>query len=95
MPKGKFATQQFSITDNISAGGLLFISSEPIPISSIIELRIALPDTDKPIECLGKVLRVEEAVAGKTYNISVCFLYLGNGNSSNGNISPSSNFGGN
>ncbi|MFC1709574.1 ATPase, T2SS/T4P/T4SS family [Candidatus Omnitrophota bacterium] len=74
LPKGKYLTQQFSITYNISAGGLFFVSSDPMPLGSILELRIALPDAAKHIECLGKVTRVEEVAAGKTYNISICFL---------------------
>lgn len=74
LPKGKFATEHFGTTENISAGGLLFVSSEPIPVDSILELKIALPDTGEPIECLGKVLKAEEVVANKVYNISICFL---------------------
>ena len=74
LPKGKFATEHFGTTENISAGGLLFVSSEPIPVDSILELKIALPDTGEPIECLGKVLKAQEVVANKVYNISICFL---------------------
>jgi len=74
LDKGKYLTEQFGVTENISAGGFLFVSSEPIPINTILEVKIALPDTDKPIECLAKVLRAEEVVPDKTYNIAVCFL---------------------
>jgi type II secretory ATPase GspE/PulE/Tfp pilus assembly ATPase PilB-like protein len=76
VPRGKYATQHFGITDSISASGFLFISSEPIPAESILELSVALPDTNEPIKCLGKVVRVEDAVADKVYNVSVCFLDL-------------------
>ncbi len=67
------SAEHFSITQNISAGGFLFMSNESLPISAILELKIRLPDTGNPIECLGKVLRIEEAGANK-YNIAVCFL---------------------
>ncbi|MFC1645936.1 ATPase, T2SS/T4P/T4SS family [Candidatus Omnitrophota bacterium] len=74
LPKGKYRTQQFSGTENISAGGLLFVANESMPIGSILELKISLPDTDKPIECLGRISRVEEVVADRVYNICICFL---------------------
>ena len=72
--KSKFSVDQFSITKNISAGGLLLISTEPVLIGAVLELKIELPDAEAPIECLARVVRVEERDDGKKYNIAVCFL---------------------
>jgi c-di-GMP-binding flagellar brake protein YcgR len=65
--------EQLSVTKDISAGGLLFLSDEQIPIDSIVELKVELPGKERPIECLGRVIRVE-AVKDGTYNIAACFL---------------------
>jgi len=69
-----FTPEELSVTKDISGGGLLFISVEALPVDSILELTIELPDGEKPIECLAKVLRVEDVEEGKNYHIAVCFL---------------------
>ena len=69
-----FSPEQLSVTKNISAGGLLFFSDEALPIGSILELKIELPNGQESIECLAKVVRVEEIEEEKNYNIAVCFL---------------------
>ena len=69
-----FTPEELSVTKDISGGGLLFISAEALPVDSILELTIELPDGEKPIECLAKVLRVEDVEKEKNYNIAVCFL---------------------
>ncbi|HAH21288.1 MAG: hypothetical protein A2Y00_02355 [Omnitrophica WOR_2 bacterium GWF2_43_52] len=66
--------EHLSTTKNISAGGLLFVSFEPLPVGSLIELIIDLPDDEKPIECLAKVVRVEENGEQKNYLVAACFL---------------------
>lgn len=68
--------EQVYFTKNLSAGGLLFVSDESATVGSTVDLRIDLPDAGKPIECLGKVMRVEEGHTGHDYNIAVCFLDL-------------------
>ncbi|MDD5583897.1 MAG: ATPase, T2SS/T4P/T4SS family [Candidatus Omnitrophica bacterium] len=66
---------RFSLTKNISAGGVLFIADEKISIGSIIELHLELPDgNEKPIGCLARVMRIEEMEPERTYAIAVCFL---------------------
>ena len=72
--KRGYEIEHISSTENISAGGLLFVSNELLPLGSILELKIPLPDGDRPIQCLARVLRVEEIIAEKTYDIAVCFL---------------------
>jgi Tfp pilus assembly pilus retraction ATPase PilT len=72
--KRGFSPEQLSVTKDVSAGGLLFVSNEPVPIGSILELKIELPDSKEPIECLARVVRIEEREADQNYNIAVCFL---------------------
>jgi type II secretory ATPase GspE/PulE/Tfp pilus assembly ATPase PilB-like protein len=72
--KAGFKPEQFSVTKNISAGGVLFFSNGPLPVSAIIELKMDLPDGEGPIDCLARVVRVEEAGEVHLYNIGVCFL---------------------
>jgi len=75
--KRGFKPEQFSLTKNISAGGLLFDAGEFISLSSIIELKLELPDKkDEPIECLARVIRSEEIEENKIYETAVCFLAI-------------------
>jgi len=72
--KKGFTMEQLSVTKNISAGGLLFSSSELLTIGSILELKIEVPDLGEPIECLAKVARVQEMIEDKSYEIAAFFL---------------------
>ncbi|MBI3617593.1 MAG: Flp pilus assembly complex ATPase component TadA, partial [Candidatus Omnitrophica bacterium] len=72
--KHGFTPEQLSVTTNISASGLFFVSREPIIVGSILDMKIELPGADETIECLVKVLRVEEVEAEKIYNVMVSFL---------------------
>lgn len=72
--KAGFKPEQFSVSKNISAGGVLFFSNEPLPVSAILELKMELPDGEGSIDCLARVVRVEEAGQEHLYNIAVCFL---------------------
>lgn len=69
--------EQFSLTKNISAGGVLFDAGEFISLASIIELRLELPDNkNEPVECLARVIRSEEIEENKIYETAVCFLAI-------------------
>ncbi|MFH1877629.1 MAG: PilZ domain-containing protein [Candidatus Omnitrophota bacterium] len=46
---------------NIGMGGCLFYSKKAIKKNAGIEIRIDFEDKKKPLECAGKVLRVEKA----------------------------------
>jgi len=72
--KRGFTVEQLSVTKNISASGLLFISDELLPIGSMLEFKIELPDTGEHMEFLARVVRVEELVENKEYDIAACFL---------------------
>jgi len=68
--------KEYSVSKDISAGGLLFVVDKEILVGSILELTIEVPDGGEPIKCLAKVVRVEEIEYKKTYNCAVCFLDL-------------------
>ncbi len=70
--KKEATPEHLSVTENISAGGLLFVCDEPLPVSSIIELNLEFPEREKAIECLAKILRVEQR--GDSWETAVCFL---------------------
>jgi len=74
------APQHYSITRDISAGGLLFVSPEQLSLGSILELNIELPDKEEPAGCLAKVVRVEEMEENKKYDIAVYFLDMTSAN---------------
>lgn len=68
--------EELSCTRNISAGGLLFIGHEPPPgVGAILELTIELENTEAPIQCLARIVRIQE-VDTRTYDIAVIFLDL-------------------
>jgi len=73
-PAKASAVQKFTKTKNVSAGGLLFVSNEQMPLGSIVELKIALPDSSERIECLARVIRIEQKLGEENYNVAVCFL---------------------
>jgi len=72
--KRGISPEALSVTKNISAGGLLFISKDNLPVGSILEVKIELPDDEKPIECLARVVRVEETGQDNNFEVAVCFL---------------------
>jgi diguanylate cyclase (GGDEF)-like protein len=51
-------------TTNVSEGGILFHSPEPLPSGALLELRLMLPPGGEPIEAAVKVLRVIGARGG-------------------------------
>jgi hypothetical protein len=72
--EGGPSAERLAVTKNISAGGLLFVSNFPLPVGSIIELKLELPDVEPPVQCLSRIVRVEETDVDKVYEIAVHFL---------------------
>lgn len=66
--------EQLSVTKNISAGGLLFVSDEILPVGVVLDLRVELAGGKEAVECLARVTRVEDTGRDKNYDIAVCFL---------------------
>ncbi len=71
-----FRPEEFSITRNLSAGGLLFISPESLAFGAVLELNIDLPVDQETVQCLARVVRVSESDKKGVFEIGVCFLDL-------------------
>ena len=71
-----FRPEEFSITQNISAGGLLFISNESLAFGSILEINVDLPVAQETVVCLARVVRASESEKKGMFDIAVCFLDL-------------------
>jgi two-component system cell cycle response regulator len=52
------------ITRNLSEGGLLFQSREPIGTGGVVRVQLALPPKGEPVECVARVQRVVGARGG-------------------------------
>ncbi|MFA5261152.1 MAG: ATPase, T2SS/T4P/T4SS family [Candidatus Omnitrophota bacterium] len=63
-----------SVTRDISAGGLRFVSGYTLPVGTIIDIRIQLVGTEKSIDCLARVCRVEDDNLSAMFNIVVYYL---------------------
>jgi len=62
-------------TENIGAGGVRLISDYPLPIGSIIEIKIFLNETNqKIVECLAKVSRVDKNKDKRHYDLVAYYL---------------------
>jgi len=51
-------------TLNVSEGGVLFHSHEPLPAGAFVKVQLALPPSGEPIECAVRVLRTMGARGG-------------------------------
>lgn len=77
--KGESGPEQHTVTKNISAGGLVFVSGDEMPANSIVEIQIELPHEKETIECIAKVVRSKKNEEEGTYDVAVCFLDLTSG----------------
>ena len=62
---------------NWGAGGLLFYGNEEYIVGSHIKLRISFPSLKTPVNCVGKVLRVEEIKSPPMYLVALVFTKIG------------------
>ncbi|MFH1459969.1 MAG: ATPase, T2SS/T4P/T4SS family [Candidatus Omnitrophota bacterium] len=74
----EYEPEMIGVLKNISAGGVFFSASESLNKGVIIDLVIELKEGEKNIECLARVIRCNELVANRNYDIGVCFLDLPN-----------------
>ncbi|MFH1190253.1 MAG: ATPase, T2SS/T4P/T4SS family [Candidatus Omnitrophota bacterium] len=64
----------FSATKNLSAGGLIFLSNEPLVVGSVLEIGIELPDGGDDVKCLARVIRISQSAGTRANEVAVCFL---------------------
>lgn len=63
------------IIRNLSCGGLLFTSDEPLPVATLLRVTLILPPDEGFIKMFALVVRSHENESGK-YDIAVCFIGL-------------------
>ncbi|MFH0796395.1 MAG: PilZ domain-containing protein [Candidatus Omnitrophota bacterium] len=70
--------EYFVVAKDLSIGGLAFVSYQPIPTNTILNLKVELLDGLDPIECAANVLRTIKIKEDgeEIYNVSVLFLDL-------------------
>ena len=61
---------------NLGAGGALFNYSEPIAVESVLSLKINFPRSVKPVDCIGRVCRIEEPSHSLISRIAVIFTKI-------------------
>ena len=65
-----------TVTEDLSAGGLLFFAAKPLVKGTILSLKVELLDGAEPLECLAKVERSKRSELAEGYDVAVCFLDL-------------------
>ena len=70
----KDAVETKTVTADISAGGLTFVSRQPLLVGALVELRIEWSDGGKPIECLSRIVRVDATQEEDIFHTAVLFL---------------------
>lgn len=68
-----------SLTKNISASGLRFVSGYALPVPTILDLKIQLEKSEATIHCLAKVCRVEDDVISAMFNLVAYYLDISSG----------------
>jgi c-di-GMP-binding flagellar brake protein YcgR len=66
--------EYLTVARNLSAGGLAFSTDEKLKMGMTLQLAVELPGFEAPINCLSRVMRIEEPVSGGSYLVGVCFL---------------------
>lgn len=60
---------------NISEGGLMFTSYEPLPVDSTIKVMVNFPGRPEPVETVAKVMRcIKASDTEEVYHVGVLFL---------------------
>lgn len=71
--------EKLSLSKNISTGGICLIAYGELKESDLLDLEIYLPDDNKPIKVMGRVVWVNEFIIGETpkgkrYDVGVEFI---------------------
>ncbi len=63
-----------SLTKDLSAGGVRFVSGYPLAVGTILDLKIHLERNERSIDCLAKICRVEDDNLSSMYNLVAYYL---------------------
>jgi len=61
-------------TQNLCAGGVLFKYNREVPIGSLIDMFINFPQIKNPINCTGKVIRIERNSSLSLLKVAAYFV---------------------
>lgn len=63
---------------NISAGGMLLVVQEEVPVGTFIELKFGMPPPEHPVYAIGRVVRVEKKREGEgtVFSLGVKFTNI-------------------
>jgi hypothetical protein len=65
---------QMVTTQNLGAGGVLFNYDKEIPVGSIIDILINFPQIKNPVNCIGRVLRIDKTGSSALIKIAANFI---------------------
>lgn len=72
-----FSTFRTENVHNVSRGGLAFFTEEEIKVGAILKLYFLPPNSKKPVEARGRVVRCPKTIFGvRTFEIGLQFLDL-------------------
>ena len=80
---GKIITENIehsSVTKDISAGGVRFVSGYALRAGTILELRIQTKKDERSVDCLARVCRVEEDSLSAMFSVVAYYLDLSSAN---------------
>lgn len=63
-----------SYTKNMSEGGFLFYSKNPIDVGSNIEIKFFLKDSTNFVSAIARVVRIGEISSNNLYEIGISFV---------------------
>ena len=62
---------------NISAGGIFFYSKKDLGIGTLLNLKIDLPKSTSTINCVGKVIQIEQFMTISVFTHAIEFIDIG------------------
>jgi diguanylate cyclase (GGDEF)-like protein len=64
------------VARNVSEGGILFHTEQPVTIGELLKLRFQPPNQPEPINCCARVTRVQESPRGDGFEAAAKFIGL-------------------
>jgi hypothetical protein len=62
---------------NLSAGGMLFNYNKNLELDSLLDFKIDIPKYTPTINCVGKIIRIEELQPTSLFRIEIKFTDIG------------------
>ncbi len=62
---------------NLSAGGMLFDYNKNLELDSLLEFEISISKSTPPVNCVGKIIRIEELQPISMFRIEIKFTEIG------------------